>query len=323
MVKLKCHSWIVPIVLLFCLPDAVNGQSSSMPLAVLSDVRGSVSLKKPHMNNTVKAVFGMQLEQGDQVSTNEDSRATVLFSNGNLINLGANSNMTISGSTSGGSNRNVGAGLAGNFSSLALRQDNRGEVGVLIDLRSDESVQLIVPITPCNTRICQTRPSLVWESTRPADEYVVRLYNSQGLVWEVRTEKNRLDFPADQDPLEYGASYFWNVEGEDLIHSFRSLNQKFTVLDKDELEKMKGEEQRIRALFADDPDNSSCHSLLGTCYADLGLFEDAIKEFELVREFNPGATLPHEILGSLYSDVGKKDLAINELQKALALEKEK
>ena len=271
----------------------------------------------------MKAVFGMQLEQGDQVSTDKESRATVLFSNGNLINLGANSNITISGSSSGGNSRNVGAGLAGNFSNLAMRQDNRGEVGVLMDLRSDETSQLIIPITPCNTRICTAQPTISWESSRPADEYVVRLYNSQGLVWEVRTEENTLDYPADKDPLQYGESYFWNVEGEDLIHTFRSLNQKFTVLEEADIEQMKREVGRIEELFAADPENSSCHSLLGTYYSNLGLYEDAIREFELVRDSNPGATLPHEILGSLYSDVGKKDLAIAELQQALALEKEK
>jgi tetratricopeptide (TPR) repeat protein len=317
------HTWILSIAFLFFIFGPMNGQSSSLPMAVLSDVHGNVFLKRSQMDRAMKAVFGMQLEQGDQISTQKEARATVLFSNGNLINLGANSNITISGNSSGDNARNVGAGLAGNFSNLAMRQDSRGEVGVLIDLRSDETAQLIIPLTPCNTRICDTRPTLSWESTRPADEYVVRLYSSQGLVWEARTKENSLKFPSDKEPLEYGASYFWNVEGEDLIHTFRSLNQKFTVLEEKEIEKMKLEEAHIRTLFEDDPENSSCHSLLGTFYSNLGLYEDAIREFELVRDANPEATLPHEILGSLYSDVGKKDLAIAELQKALALEKEK
>lgn len=321
--KITNSNWITSITILLFISGMLNGQSSSLPVAVLSDVHGSVSLRKAQRSETMKAVFGMQLEQGDQISTHKEARATVLFSNGNLINLGANSNMTISGSSTGGDARNVGAGLAGNFSNLAMRQDSRGEVGILIDLRSDETAQLIIPLTPCNTRICDTRPTISWESTRPADEYVVRLYSSQGLVWEVRTKENKLKFPSDKEPLEYGASYFWNVEGEDLIHTFRSLNQKFTILEEKDIQNMKLEEERIRTLFAEDPENSSCHSLLGTYYSNLGLYEDAIREFELVRDANPEATLPHEILGSLYSDVGKKDLAIAELQKALALEKEK
>ena len=118
-------------------------------------------------------------------------------------------------------------------------------------------------------------------------------------------------------------SYFWNVEGEDLINSFRSLNQKFTVLTDEKITEKKQEEEKLFGLFADDPDNSSLRSLLGAYYVKNGLLEEAIHEFELVRDANPDATLPHEILGGLYSDVGKKDLAIAELQKALILEKEK
>jgi len=321
--KFITHTWILSIALLLFLSGPMDGQSSSLPLAVLSDVHGNVFLTKSQRDKSMKAVFGMQLEQGDQISTEKEARATVLFSNGNLINLGANSNITISGNSPSGNSRNVGAGLAGNFSNLTMRQDSRGEVGVLIDLRSDETAQFIIPLTPCNTRICDIRPTLSWESSRPADEYVVRLYSSQGLVWEARTEDNSLNYPDDEFPLEYGESYFWNVEGEDLIHTFRSLNQKFTLLEESEIENMKMEEERIKELFAEDPENSSCHSLLGAFYSNLGLYEDAIREFELVRDANPDATLPHEILGSLYSDVGKKDLAIAELQKALALEKEK
>jgi hypothetical protein len=63
--------------------------------------------------------------------------------------------------------------------------------------------------------------------------------------------------------------------------------------------------------------------VLGAHYAKVGILEEAIKEFELVKEANPESSLPHEILSKLYSDVGKKNLAIIELQEALKLEKEK
>ena len=141
------------------------------------------------------------------------------------------------------------------------------------------------------------------------------------MVWEKRTEATHLDFPGDESGLKFGAAYFWNVEGEDLINSFRSLNQKFTVLPERKIDEIKMEKETLLGLFAEEPSSSSLHSLLGASYAAAGLLEDAIREFELVRDANPEATLPHEILGRLYSDVGKKDLAIEELQKALLIEK--
>lgn len=311
------------LIILLLFPFFGFSQNQGSTLAVISDVKGSVLLMQEQSDDSRKAVFGMQLAQGDRLETGRKAGVTLLFSNGNLISLGPNSNITISGNQSGNSSLNIGAGMAGNFSDLAMRQDSRGEMGLLMDLRSDETSQQIMPLSPCNTMISTSTPGLTWDSRKPADEFVVRLYNGQGLVWEKRTTSTSLAFPQDEDALEYGQSYFWNVEGEDLITSFRSLNQKFTVLPEDKIQEIKEEEEKLLGMFTDDPGSSSLHSLMGAYYAKAGLFEDAIKAFELVRDSNPEATLPHEILSGLYSDVGKKDLAIAELQKALMLEKEK
>jgi len=310
------------ILVLLLLPTSITLAQNNPSLAVISDVQGSVYLHKAGNDEALKAVFGTQLAQGDRVETGKKASVSMLFSNGNLISLGPSSNITISGNQSGSSSRNIGAGMAGNLSDLAMRQDNKGEMGVLMDLRSDETAQQILPLSPCNTMISTNRPVLSWESRKPADEFVVRLYNGEGLVWEKRTTATHLEFPEDESGLEFGASYFWNVEGQDLINSFRSLNQKFTVLNEEKIYEIKEEEKKLSGLFSDDPGNSSLHSLMGAYYAKAGLLEDAIRSFEQVRDANPDATLPHEILGGLYSDVGKKDLAIAELKKALILEKE-
>ena len=319
----QLNRFSIILALLLLSTSIIIAQGNPTALAVISDVEGSVYLNQTGSDDPLKAVFGTQLVQGDRVETGRKASVTMLFSNGNLISLGANSNITISGNQSGSPSRNIGSGMAGNFSDLAMRQDNKGEMGVLMDLRSDETSQQILPLSPCNTMILNNTPSLKWVSKKPADEYVVRLYNGQGLVWEKRSSATSLEFPKDEAPLEYGASYFWNVEGEDLIHSFRSLNQKFTILPEDKIREIKLEKEKLMGLFTEDSNSSSLHSLLGSYYAATGLLEDAIREFELVRDANPEATLPHEILGSLYSDVGKKDLAIAELQKALMIEKEK
>jgi hypothetical protein len=311
------------ILALLLLPISILLAQNPSSLAVISDVEGSVYLNKAGSDDPIKVVFGTQLGQGDRVETGKRASVSMLFSNGNLISLGPNSNITISGNQASGSSRNIGAGMAGNFSDLAMRQDNRGEMGVLMDLRSDETSQQIIPISPCNTMISTNMPGLRWESKKPADEFVIRLYDGEGLVWEHRTTATSLDFPENETALKYGQSYFWNVEGMDLINSFRSLNQKFTILPEAKINEIKNEEKKLTKMFADNPGSSSLYSLLGAYYAKSGLLEDAIKAFETVRDANPEATLPREILGGLYSDVGKKDLAIAELQKALMLEKNK
>jgi hypothetical protein len=311
------------VLVVFLLSTPTTHSQSNSSLAVISDVEGTVYLHNVENDEPLKVVFGTRLVQGDRVETGKKASVSMLFSNGNLISLGPNSNITISGNQSNGSSRNIGAGMAGNFSDLAMRQDNKGEMGVLMDLRSEETSQLIIPVSPCNTMVASNTPNLKWESKKPADEFVVRLYDGEGLVWEQHTTATALVFPGDKAALKYGQAYFWNVEGRDLINSFRSLNQKFTILPEEKINEIQKEEKKLKEMFADNPGSSSLYSLLGAYYAKSGLLEDAIRAFETVRDANPEATLPHEILGVLYSDVGKKDLAIAELQKALMIEKEK
>ena len=320
------HKTIIKIgtilVLLTLYPCFLMSQQELSIIAIISDVQGDVSVMKLSRTGPLKAIFGMQLTPGDQVKTDKKSSVTILFSDGNMISLGPSSNMTISGNEPGEGAKNIGAGLAGSFSDLTLRRDSKGEMGVLMDLRAGESEQFIIPTSPCNTMIRSNRPTLAWESAKTADTYVVKLFNSGGLVWQKETSDTQLSFPEDEPGLVFGESYFWNVEGTELIHSFKSLNQKFTILPKEEIEKINIREEKIRSMFAEDPNSSSCHSVLGAFYAQEGMYEDAIMEFVLVKEANPAASLPHEILAKLYRDVGKKDLAIIELEKALILEKE-
>jgi len=311
------------LVILISLSCFSFAQNTPPILAVISDVSGDVILKKAKKSREVKAVFGMQLIQGDQLKTLSEARASMLFSNGDLIHVGPNSSITISDQEKGGQITQISQDLVASFSDLAMRQDKDGEMGVIMKLRSDDYSEHIMPLSPCNTRIASNRPGISWATETPADEFVIRLYNSEGLMWEKKTTDTHLDFPDDETGLEFGVSYFWNVEGQDLINSFRSLNQKFTILSEESIKELNEEKQKLLELFDENPNSSSLHSLLGSLYAKKGLYEEAIHEFEIVRDSNPEATLPHEILGGLYNDVGKKDLAIIELKQALTLEKDK
>lgn len=312
---------ILAFLILF--PVSILSQHKASVLAVISDVSGDVFLKKASKNESLKAVFGMQLMQGDLVMTKKKSKVEVLFNDGNLISLGSNSSITISGKKTDEHVKNIGAILAGSFSDLALRSDSKGEMGVLIDLRSTDTDQTIILISPCNTIIKSNQPVLSWKSTKPLEEYVVRIYNDDGLIWEKKTPETKIKITDTATSLRFGESYFWNVEGINMIDSFRSLNQKFTILSQDKILELESTEEQIKDFFKDDLNSSSFHSVLGAFYAKKGMLEEAIKEFEIVKVANPESSLPCEILGKLYSDIGKKDLAILELQRALTLEKEK
>jgi tetratricopeptide (TPR) repeat protein len=119
--------------------------------------------------------------------------------------------------------------------------------------------------------------------------------------------------------MESGETYFWNVEGEDLIDTDKSSSCRFSVLSVDKSKEVEGQEAVIRNTFRDEPESSNVHSVLGAYYLNQGLLQDAIHEFRIISAMNAAAPLPHEILGAIYAEAGDKDMAIEELQKALEL----
>jgi len=314
----------ITLVFLFLSPQLIAQQPTKC-LAIVTEMKGDVFVSKPGSKQN-KAVWGTQLFEGDKIETSSGSGVSLLFSNGNLINLGANSNIEISNNEktkeiSDNKSKKVESAMMANFFALTLKRDNEKEVGVLAGLRSVNTNLPVELISPCNTLIKNTKPTFSWHTDKSMDEFDVKLYNSKGLVWSKKVSNSSLEYPENEKPLATGETYFWHVEGEAMLESYKSLNQEFTVISNEKVIEVITQEESINELFSSDQNSSSYYSVLGAYYMSKGLLEDAIEEFKMVSKTNPGAALPHEILGKLYSDVGKKDLAISELQKALQLAK--
>jgi hypothetical protein len=306
--------------------NTTNAQQNSQCIAVITGVNGNVLLKRVNNEDFVKTYWGTQLFQGDQVKTMANSDATLTLSNNSIVKLGENSMMTISGnepssSKSVGNIRRVSSAMMVNLSAFVPKGDNRKEEGALAGLRSFTPDRSIALLTPFKTVIKTSRPSFSWIASKDFDDYIVNLYDSNGLVWSRKVKGNSLDYPENEKELVAGRSYFWNVEGEELIDNEKSDNQEFSVISDDKSKEVAEQEKEINLTFNDDPGSSSFHSVLGAYYINQGLLQDAIKEFQSVSEINPEAPIPHEILGSLYNSVGNKDKAIEELKKALSLSK--
>ncbi len=301
-------------------------QQSSSCLAIMTGINGTVQVKQSGKAEFVKATWGTQLFQGDQVKTSARSEASLLFSNSSLVTLGENSAMTVSGKTvsateSGTSLKKVSSAAMLDLTALTSKRDTRRDEGILAGLRSSDTEQYIEPDSPYNTIIKTDRPAFSWIPVKEYDSYIVNLYNSQGLVWSRKTKGTSLEWPDNEKGLEFGETYFWNVEGEKMIETNKSSNRKFSVLPRERSREVEEQESAIRNSLRDEPESSSLHSVLGAFYINQGLLQDAIREFQIICEINTDAPLPHEILGSLYSEVGNKDKAIEELKKALALAK--
>ena len=305
-------------------PESSHAQQSAQCLAVITEINGKVIYKAVGISQFTKAVWGTRLFNGDQISTDDKSEVKLLYADNSFTTVGPNSMLTISGPESvasgkAGDIKTVSSAIGVNFSALTFRKPEKKDAGALAGVRSADFEPAIVLESPYSTTIRTDRPAFCWISSVAYDSYSVNLYNSKGLVWSKKVTEAKLRYPDDEKGLEFGESYFWNVEGEYLINTDKSSNHKFTVLTTERSNEVKGKEISIRNTFKNEPESSSLHSLLGAFFMDQGLLEDAITEFQIISNINADAPMPHEIIGSLYSEVGEKDKAIEELKKALAL----
>jgi hypothetical protein len=303
-------------------------QQEAQCIALITGIKGDVTVKKEGKSEFVKAKWGTQLFNGDQIRTDPGSEATLSFSEGYIIKLEPGSMMTLSNNGSspskeGGNYKKISSAMMMDITALTSREASKKDISALAGLRGIEVKEPVELSFPSNTYVMTNRPTFEWIPEKEFDNYIVNLYNSKGLVWSKRVSGNSLKFPENENGLDFGETYFWNIEGEALLDNKKSSNYKFSVLSIDKSREVKNQEALIRMTFDSESDSSSLHSFLGAYYISQGLLDDAIKEFEIISRMNPEAPLPHEILGSLYSDVGDKDKAIDELQKALTLSKGK
>jgi hypothetical protein len=303
-------------------------QQPALCIAVITEINGEALLKTGSKSEFSKASWGTQLFAGDEIKTSDKSEVKLLFSNNSLISLGPNSMIKISGKDSPatektGDVKNISSAMMVDLSAFTSKREDKQDVGALAGLRSVTNDKAIELTSPYNTLIKTDRPSFSWMTKKSFDNYVVNLYNSKGLVWSKKVSENSMKYPESEKGLEFGESYFWNVEGEYLIETDKSASHKFSVISPDKSKEVAENENTIRNTFKNDPESSSLHSVLGAYYINKGLLQDAITEFQTISKINMNAALPHEILGSLYSEVGDKDKAIDELQKALTLAKNK
>ncbi len=321
-------SWkqmLVPIML-FIIPLSTVFNQEKDCIALVTELHGTVQVKKAGQSGLKNCMWGTQFHNGDIIHTSENGRVSILFSNGNLISLGPSSSMTISSGPSpakehGESIGTIGSELAADLSAIIVQHDDEGGFDALAGLRGGPAASEIVLSAPCNTLVDDTRPAFTWTSKKLFESYKVILFDSQGPVWSQETKTTSLAYPEKEKPLVRGASYFWTVEGIDLIDVISSPRIGFSVLTAQKMKTMNQYQARLLKMFDQKNECATYYTIIGTYFEKNGLLADAIEAFRKVAEANPESPLPHEILGRLYRKTGQKDMAIFELDKALRLTK--
>lgn len=312
------------VFLLLTIKGQTLGQSSDR-VAVLTEVKGQVLLARAGSDSFSAGVdFGTALYVDDRVRTGDASSVSVLYSNGDLLTIGANRSITISGEsdgTSDGDSRiDVDARASSSAANLTLHRSGDGEIAALSGLRSTGKRASITILAPTNSAVRDASPRFSWVASKEFSLFRVRIFTSNGVVWEGESTSTSLEYPKDAPALATGVDYLWQVFGEDLLDEESSEISKMWVLSHETLSAITEAEANLAALNTESS-SGNYHLLLGSLYAETGLLGNAVDEFKALVADYPDSALPHELLAKVFAEMGRMDLAMDALNQASAKSK--
>jgi hypothetical protein len=296
--------------------------AASEPLAIVASTRGEVLVTSSRGGKPVKAAFGRALQKGDKVSVSPGGAATLFFNDGNVIELGERSSVTVGGKV-GAKGQAVAPELPSEVYSQVTRFVTGGsrETGLvaLSTLRGESDGTPLI-LSPRSTDVLETRPLLRWRAVEGAQKYRVILTGEQGEVWRRDATGTELSYPADAAPLGPDADYLWEVQAFSGQAKLRGETSGFHVLPPAQVEAVRLNLSKIEeSAGATSP--AACF-LAGSYLYGRGLYQDAAAQFERLKALDPDSPASHEAMGKVYRAVGLMDLAAAEFQQALALTRE-
>ena len=292
------------------------------PFALLASAKGRVEVTPGSGGTAARASFGRALERGDKVTVGPGGAATIYFSDGNVIELGEKSSVTVGGRVANRSAAGPGA-LPGNVYAQVSKVVTGGsrETGLVAisQMRSAPETSALA-LAPRQSAVLGERPEFAWRAVPGATRYVVRVSGDGGALWSRETGGTSLPWPADADPLAADAEYEWTVEAHKGDETLRAETCAFRVMGAEASSALRADLARIDE-SAGGRERPAALYLSGSYLLARGVLHDAISRFQRLGALEPDAPAPHEALGRAYRAAGLMDQAANEFQRALELTK--
>ncbi|HEX5131114.1 MAG TPA: hypothetical protein VFX92_01360 [Candidatus Krumholzibacteria bacterium] len=284
------------------------------PVAVLTSCRGPVTVIRAGGKST-SATFGLSLNNGDEVKTGEGAEAEIMFSAGNWVAVGANSNMRIKGHPGGTTAAPKEAESFEVVSNFLKLKSSEG-TGSISGLRSADKAAALLPIAPVQTKVRGNNPTFQWKIDDPTAELSLTVYNESGVQWQSDiSNATALTYPADAPALQPGVSYSWTLETTDPLVSppLRTTAAFFEIIAPADVASLDTE---LSAIDAKKPGPVTYHLMRASLFFDRGLMADAISETEAAVAADPDNGSLHAIMGRLYAEAGRTTEAMQEMQKS-------
>jgi hypothetical protein len=321
---------IAPVFLLVSFLAGVSGPAASAappgePDAILAVVSGSVTVVRGA--ERIAGTFGAALRAGDIVETGGSAQAGVIFSSGQIIELGPGSRITIGSIPARAKPGKPAAGgdllaeVPGDFAGQLNRfAQTSGEAGLsaLPALRGGGEEARIQPLFPRRTLVPSGTLAFQWSALPDAIEYRVMLAGPGPAKGTHRAETASWALPENL-ALEAGEQWTWSVEAVTADGAVRSETCAFEVAPDSVTAAARTLSERLDPLLASGDANraDAARYLLGSYCRSLGLYGEAIPHLESLVARHPERAELHRELGYLYQAIGRNDRAAEEYRSAL------
>jgi hypothetical protein len=314
-------NWLLGASLAF-LATAPGGGSvpSGAPLAIVAAVKGHVEVVSSRGGPAAVVAFGKPLLRGDRVVVSPGGSATVFFNDGNVVELGEKSTITVGGRAAVKS-RAANGELSGEIYASVNRFVAGGsrETGLVgqTPLRAGASLRPLL-VQPRRTNLMNGRPRFQWQPVAGAARYRVTVSGEQGEIWHRDVTDTTLEYPDDAAPLGAGADLAWDVRALSDRDELRREESVVHVMTDAETATVRESLARIQDA-AGGAATPAAHFLSGSYLFGQGLYVESAEQFEALLRLAPDSPSPHEALGNVYREVGLADRAAEEYRQALAL----
>ncbi len=296
-------------------------EAAAEPFALLAAARGAVTVTPAGGEAESRATFGRELARGDRISVPKGGSATVYFSDGNVIELGESSTLTLGGRA--GSRPAVGpaatlpAGVYSNVARFVTRGSRESGLVAQSGLRSAEESRPLL-LAPRRSDVREERPAFAWRAVEGATRYRVTLSGEEGELWTRESRATELAFPADAPALAGDRDYLWRVDALGEAGRIRSEESVFRVVPGEVRRSVENDLGQIER-SAGGPGSPAGLFLAGSYLSGRGLYHEAAARFEALARSAPDSPAPHEALGNVFRAIGLMDHAAASYQKALEL----
>ena len=295
------------------------------PLAIVASMKGQVEVIPASGGTAQRATFGRPLERGDKVQVGGEGAATVVFNDGNVIELSSGSAITIGGRMTGKPKVGPGSSLPDEVFTQVSRYVTGGSrqkgLVALSAMRSGTDEGGIL-ISPRDSDVMSNRPRFRWRAVTGATRYKLSLSGDDGDLWETESSDTHAVLPGNVDPLMGDADYVWRIVAFGDKGKVREEETFFHVLDDERRDVVATHIEHIGQSTGGD-ETAATHFLAGSYLFSRGMYGDAAEHFEALSLISPESPAPHEALGNVYKAVGLMDLAAAEFERALTLTRER